>query len=156
PTAAPIAAPTTGKRTAPRATSSPSSATRPPTGIRVRNATAAAAPRTASATGIGHPCGLEARHVAEERERASYDRDRHRRAGPLAEPEAEIEQRLEAERIEHERVPGLRRAVRGDHRVHGGGLQPRRDERGRAGDGAVEHDRHAPVRASEREAREKR
>src|SRR5438067_747982 len=113
PVAAPIAAPTTGKSAAPRATSRPSRTTSRPTGMRVRNATA---PSEALATGIGYSRILEARHVVEERERTPHDRQCESGTASLAEPQAEVEERLEPERFEHQRVTGLRRAVRRDHR----------------------------------------
>src|SRR5438105_7300487 len=99
-------APTSGKSAPPRATSAASRSTKRPTGTRVKNATAAASPRT-SAAGIGDSGVVEGRHLLEDRERRPQERQRKRRTGPLPQPKLEIEQRLEPERIEQERVPRL-------------------------------------------------
>ena len=104
PAAAPIPAPTSGYNGAPRAMSRPSSATRRPTGIRVRNATAASA---ALAAGIGHAGGGEGRHLDEDRPRGAQERQREHGAGALAEPQLEIEQRPESERLQRQRVSRL-------------------------------------------------
>src|SRR5690349_22852881 len=81
-TRAPTPAPTSGNAGAPRATSAPSSVTSLPTGIRVRNATAAATALTAR---IGDAGRLEARHLVQDRDGALHDRDRERSPTPLAE-----------------------------------------------------------------------
>src|SRR5262249_39370667 len=147
---APTPAPTSGKTGAPRATSAPSSTTSRPTGSLVRNATA---PATALRARIGDAGRLEARHLVQDRERALNDRDRKRRAASLTEPEAEIEQRLEPELLEHHLVAGLRRAVRGDHRADRCRRQPRRAQGGRAGDEPVQHHRYPARSAAEDDAR---
>src|SRR5215468_3034594 len=90
PTAAPTPAPTTGKSAAPARGSYDA----PPTGIRVRNATAASSGLT---TRIGDAGLVEARHVVEERDRTAHDRQRERGAAALAQAEAQVEERLEAE-----------------------------------------------------------
>ena len=97
---------------------------------------------------------LEGRHLGEDRERGVDERHRQRGAGPLAEAQVEIEQRLRAERLQHQAVPGLDRAVRGDQ-VAG---RVRRDAHGRqrrgAGDEAVDDDRHARRRGAQHDARQ--
>src|SRR5689334_10638992 len=123
PTAAPTPSPTTGKNAPPRATSRPSSTIHRPTGTRVRNATAPANALTAC---IGHAGVREGRHLVEERDRGVQQRQRERCARALAEAQAEIEERLEAERLEDQGVARLGAAVRGDQvvargrREHGG------------------------------------
>src|SRR5262245_48243574 len=149
PTAAPTPAPTTGKSAAPVRGSNEA----PPTGIRVRNATAAS---SGLATRIGDAGLVEARHVVEERDRAAHDRQRERGAAALTEAEAQVEERLEPEPLEDERMPRLRRAVPGDHRLDGRGVDRRRDERRRAGDEAVEHDGDARGAAAEHHPGEQR
>src|SRR4051812_48491419 len=109
PTAAPIPAPTTGKNAPPRATSRPSRTIQRPTGTRVRNATAPANALTAC---IGDAGVVEGRHIVEDRDRRPQQGKRERGARALAEAQAELEQRFEAERVQDERVAGLRAAVR--------------------------------------------
>src|SRR3954471_17285608 len=109
PTAAPIPAPTTGKNAPPRATSLPSRTIQRPTGTRVRNATAPANALTAC---IGDARVLEGRHVVEDGDRRPQKRQRQRRARAFAEAQAEIEEGLEAERLEDERVARLGAAMR--------------------------------------------
>ena len=65
---------------------------------------------------------------------------RARSAAPLPQPQAEVEQRAQAEIGEHEGVPGLRRAVRRDHETGCRGREPGGHERGGACDEAVEED----------------
>ena len=61
------------------------------------------------------------------------------------------------EGVEREPVPGLGRAVPGDAGVDGGGRERGRDERGGAGDDAVEHHRDTPGRGrAERRSRRAR
>ena len=103
---APIRAPTTGKSARPRRRSrSPTSVLRP-IGTAVRNVTAATADRIPSRTADARR--LEGRHVRQDRDRRANQWQRERGAGPLTEPEPEIEQRLETEPLEDERVPRLR------------------------------------------------
>src|SRR5919204_2105123 len=159
PTAAPTAAPTSGKKTAPRATSAAPSFTSLPSGRRVRNATAPAAPRSCAAalpTGIGHSGVRERRHVGQHGERRVEEGKGERSPASLAEPKAEGEERLEPEGGEHERVPGLRREGRGDHRVAGVRREPGGDEGGGARDEAVEEDDEPTGGRAERDSDEER
>src|SRR3954468_7183876 len=132
PTAAPMPAPTTGKNAPPRATSRPSRTIQRPTGTRVRKATAPAKALTAC---IGDVGVLEGRHVVEDRDRRRQQRQRERRARAFAEAQAEIEEGLEAERIEDERVARLGAAMRGDQVVSRTGSKHRC-----GGDEAVDED----------------
>ena len=54
------------------------------------------------------------------------------------------------------RMSGLGRKVAGDHRLDGGGFEPRCNESGRAGDEAVEHDGNALGAAAEDHTHEQR
>ena len=91
-----------------------------PSGRRVRKLTAAAAARDASATplgaGIGHARRLEGRHLRRA-ERAPPVTSGSASAAPLPSPSRRprSSRGRSAELGEHERVPGLRRAMRGDH-----------------------------------------
>src|SRR5262249_36806954 len=152
-TRAPTAAPTSGKAGAPRATSAASISTSRPAGIRVRKATA---PSTALPTGIGHACGLEARHLVQHGQGGLDDRDGECGPGALSQPEPEVEQRLEAERLEDEAVTRLGGTVGSDHRRGRARLEARGDERRGAGDVAVEDDRSSLGRATESDARKQR
>src|SRR4051794_21785334 len=147
---APTPAPTRGKRTAPRATSSPVSATR--TGKRVRNAIAA---RNALTACIGNARRFERRHLTQDRERGREERQREGGAASFPEPEAEVEQWLEPELREHERMTRLRRAMRRDHRVDRRRIETRGDQRGRRGDEAVEQHHLVRLGRPEHEADEK-
>src|SRR4051812_24859259 len=150
PTAAPIAAPTNGTSAAPRATSAASSWIRRPTGTRVRNATAAARPRS-SAAGIGDAGAGERRHLLENGDRRAEERQCKRCARSLAKPKSEVEQRLDAERVEHERVSRLRGAVGGDEHLGRRGVDGDGGERGGAGDEPVEEDDDPSPRTAEDE-----
>ena len=88
--------------------------------------------------------------------RRSKERQRERRAGPLAEPELEVEQRAEPERAEPEPVPRLGREVPRDHVRDGRRLQARGDERRRGDDEPVEHDREPFRCGAQRDPREDR
>ena len=67
--------------------------------------------------GIGHTGLAEGGHLVEDRNRRVEERQSERGAGALAEPQAEIEQRLEPERVQHERMPWLGTAMRRDQPV---------------------------------------
>src|SRR5205823_10568141 len=73
---------------------------------------------------------------------------------PLAQAEVEVDERLQPERVQHERVAGLGRAVRGDQRAGGGRSEACGDECGGSGDEAVEQDGNALGRTAEGEASE--
>src|SRR6266511_2994712 len=128
--------PPSGKSGAARATAARSNAASRPVGTRVRNAVAAA---RSSATRIGHLRALERRHLVQHRERRSQQRKGERRAAPLAEPQTEVEQRSEAERLQAEAVARLRREMSRDHVLDRARLDPRSDERGGRDDEPVEH-----------------
>ena len=84
--------------------------------------------------------------------RRAQDRDRQRRARALAEPHAEIEQRLELELVEQHSVRGLGRHMRGLRMIERVGAELRQ-RRGRGGaDEAVEQHRNAAVARGERGA----
>ena len=104
-----------GRATAPRATSSPSRATRRPTGTRVRKERRPPARSAVSGACIGDARGLEGGHVREDRERGGQERQRER--APLPSPSRRPRSRSgrSPRSREDERVAGLRRAVRGDH-----------------------------------------
>ena len=150
-TRAPIPAPTIGNSAPPRATSAASSAIHRPTGTRVRKATAAAArpQRPASVTPAPSNVAISSRIAIDARRSGK----RQRGAAALPEPQLEVEQRLEAEGLEHERVPGLRRAVRGDHHVGRSGLDAYGGERRGARDEPVEQGRSAGAQPSTSPAR---
>src|SRR5438132_11512767 len=156
PTAAPIPAPTSGKRAPARATSSPPSSTRRPTGIRVRKASAATSARSSLAAGIRDSGLAEGRHLLEDGQAGLHDRKHERRAAPLAEPELELDERAQAEGVQHERVPWLGRAMRGDQPAGGGRREPHGYESRGSGDEAVEQDGPALRRAAEDEAGQER
>src|SRR6266511_1648921 len=136
PATTPTPPPTSGKSGAARATAARSNAASRPVGTRVRNAVAAA---RSSATRIGHLRALERRHLVQHRERRSQQRKGERRAAPLAEPQTEVEQRSEAERLQAEAVARLRREMSRDHVLDRARLDPRSDERGGRDDEPVEH-----------------
>src|SRR5438093_5978555 len=117
PTAAPIPAPTSGNSAPPRATSSPPSSTNRPTGIRVRKASAAASARSSLVTGIGDSGLAEGRHLVQDREARLHQGQDERSPAPLAQAEVEVDERQQPERVQHECVAGLGRAVRGDQRA---------------------------------------
>src|SRR5918996_6210506 len=152
PTAPPIAAPTSGKKTDPRATASPSRSTRRPMGTIVRKATAAAAARIVSGTRIRHTRVVERRHVGEKSQPRLDDGERERRPAALSQPEPEIEERAQPEICEHERMTGLGRPVRRDHGLRRERLQARGHERGCTGDEAVEEDRYGHGGGAETDA----
>src|SRR5438132_2736903 len=153
PDKAPTPAPTSGKARAPRATSLPSTATDRPSGTRVRKVTAAAAARTLAAC-ISHARGLERRHIAQNCEGRTEQRQRKRGPTPFSQPQSEIQERVEPERIEHETMPGFRREVRRDQRIGGCRSKPDRDQCGRGCDEAVKQDDHSTRSRSEHEPRE--
>ena len=88
-------------------------ATRLPIGRRVSSVTAAASARSSPGGRRRHQRaavvdarGGERRHLVEDRERGAQQRQRERRAAALAEPQLEIEQRMQTELREHEPCPG--------------------------------------------------
>src|SRR5204863_5110533 len=156
PIAAPTPAPTSGKSAPPRATSRTSSATNRPTGTRVRNATAPARPRASVlTTRIGDACVVEGRHLAQDRDRGLQDRQCERRTRTFAQPQAQVEQRLEPERVEHERVTGLRAAMRSDESRADRRLTAHGGEHSGRGDEAVDEDDHVARCAAGRKPGEK-
>ena len=117
PTTAPIPAPTSGKSAAPRATSRVERDERRPgsaSGTR-RAAAPRATQRPASVTPASSKLAMSFSRASELAMIGSAS------AAPLPSPSRipKSTQRLQPERVEDERVPGLGRAVRGDHRVDG-------------------------------------
>ena len=82
------------------------------------------------------------RHVAVQRAGGLDHRQREQGAAGLAQPQAQVEERLEPELLEHERVAGLGRPVAGDQRLADGRVAAGGGERGGAGRVAVEEHRH--------------
>ena len=147
----PTAPPTSGNSAAPRATSLASSATRSPIGTRVRNATAASGALSAALVIARCPSRPRPRTSPCRRgssRAAASERQRERRAAPLPQPQVELEQRREAECLEDDAVPRLRRAVRGDEVARAARARAERDEGCGAGDEAVEHDDGAVAAAA--------
>ncbi len=80
-----------------------------------------------------------------QRARRGDDRQGQQRAGCLAESEAQVEQRFEAELGEHDVVAGLGGAVPGDEHLGSRRLEAHGGQGGDAGRIAVEHHWQAPA-----------
>ena len=104
---------------------------------------------------LGHAGGVERRHLAQD---AGCGLEHgQRQAGPaaLAEAQAEVEQRVEPEGVEHRGRARLGRAVAGDAAVDDAGHEPLGGEQGGVGDDAVDDDGHAGGRTADDEAGER-
>src|SRR5262245_9880820 len=88
------------------------------------------------------------RHAVVKRTGEPQDRQRQRRAGALAEPQIEIEQRPGFARIRHEPVPLFRRTMREDKVRGARWIDPRRGERGDRHDETVDQHRYHALRGS--------
>src|SRR5437879_310658 len=125
--------------------SPPSTASKRPTGMRVKNATAATPARTGetrrgSAAGITHSCRRKRRHIFEQRDRTTNQGQRQCCATALPEPQAEIKKRFESEVDQDAAMAGLGREMRSDHGVATQRRKSCRDQ-GRCGsDEAIEDD----------------
>src|SRR5205823_12648347 len=89
---------------------------------------------------IGDARVLEGRHVVQQSHRLADDGQRERATGSLAEPQLEVEKRLQAELLQDRAMTKLARSMRRDHEAHRRGCHPRRDQGGGAGDEAVDDD----------------
>ena len=71
----------------------------------------------------------------------------------FTEPHAEFQERPRLQRCQHQAVAAFRRAVSEDTIILHGGLHPDRDQRRRACDEAIDHDRPPPLRRAKDRAR---
>src|SRR5689334_11565829 len=96
---------------------------------------ARAAPTASSSSGRAGGVAADAEGLREEAGREAA-------ADPLPRPDAELEERLEAEGVEHEAVAALAAALAGDQVGGGRRLHAHGHEGGDARGQAVEHHRH--------------
>ena len=94
----------------------------------------------------------EGRHLVVGRQRAIDDAQRQRRAGALAQPQIEIQQRGKPQSGRAAPVAALDREMPGDQVRAREWTERHRDQRRRSRDEAIQHDGHAPRRRAQDDA----